>query len=237
VLRLPPLTPFVRSLLIALGVIFVMGAVLGNFIGVPIVQLLALDPISVGVPTLWQVFTHALFLPPDSEAVFQLLLSILFIWWMLAPFEAEHGRARAIQLSIVATVAAALGALLVGQLLPAHFAAYVCGPSPITLAAFCGPPMLVPPNARLSVFGMFKVRPIHLIYFAMGLSVVYVLTTRNAAALAANLGAIGGGIGYVKLWMLRPPPRNTPNKRQRMRESGRLRLVRDDDDDPKRWLN
>ena len=49
---MPPLTPFVRALLIGLGALFVATAVLENMVGVPIVSWLALDTHTLALQTL-----------------------------------------------------------------------------------------------------------------------------------------------------------------------------------------
>ncbi len=235
--RLPPLTPFIRALLIALGALFVIEAILQNFLDVPVFELLALNPSVLGIATAWQVFTHVLIVPAQSNYIFSLMLSLLFIWWIMAPFEARYGRTRVIQLSIVATLSAAAGAILVCQIAPTA-GSLVFGPQTITVAGMCAYAMLLPPHAELSFFGMFQMRPIQLIYVVVGLSVVGFLTSKNAAQLAADLGAIGGGIGFAKIWMLRAPRRKIFGGGKPKKKTGpALKLVKSDEEEPKRWLN
>jgi len=235
--RLPPLTPFVKGLMIALFALFVLEAILQNFVGVPVFELLALDPTSLSIATAWQVLTHVLIVPSDPGSVFNLLFSLLFLWWIMAPFESRYGRERVMQLSVVAALSAALGAVLAGQLAP-DYSMRVFGPQVITLTGICAYATLLPPRAELNFFGLLPLRPNQLIYIMLGLSVLNFLTTKNLAQLAADLGAIAAGIGYAKYWMLRAPRSKifgggTPKKRK----GKGLRLVKNDDEEPKNWLN
>lgn len=229
--RFPPLTPLVRSLLIVLLGLFVVGAILENFVQTPVIELLTLEPRELSVWTPLQLFTHVWVVPPVPGAVLSLALSLLFLWLIVAPFEERYGKQRVIELIIVAAVCAALPALLVGQLLPSY-AGPLAGPQTITLCAMCAYAVLLPPHAEVSFFGLFPLKPQHLLLVVVAFSVLGFLTTANAAALAADLGAIGGGVAFVKWWMQRPP-------RRKSRKQGKLRVVHGNDEGsgPKRWLN
>ena len=232
--RFPPLTPFVKKLLIALVGLFIVTAVFDNFIGWRVSQLLALDPRFLTPLSLLQLFTHVFVLLPVPGAVFSLALSCVFIWWILAPFEDRYGATRIMQLIVVAAVGAGLCAIVAGQLLPG-LAAPIAGPHTITLAAICAYAVLLPRHAEVSFFGLFPMRPQHLVLIVVAMSVLNFLTTRNAAALLADMGAVGGGIAFVKWWMQKPPPRK---RKAPSRKPPKLRVVRrNDDDDPKSWLN
>lgn len=233
--RFPPLTPYVRVLLIGLVASFVLTAVLQNFVGVPVVALLALNTTALSVATVWQLFTHVLVMDPSPNAVFQLALSLLFLWWCLAPLELQHGRTRALQLTVIAALAAAIPALVVGLLLPG-LGGLVGGPGAVTLAAIAAYVALLPSHAEMAL-GRLTIQPRHILWFNVALSVAGFLTTRNASQLAADLGAIGGGFVFVRGLLMRPEKR--PIFGAKRTSGGRLRLVKreDDDDEPKRWLN
>jgi membrane associated rhomboid family serine protease len=232
VFRLPPLTPLVRSLLLVLLGLFVACAVLENFLSMSVIELFALEPRVLSFLTPLQVLTYVWIMPPVPGAVFSLLLSLLFLWLIVAPFEERYGKRRVVELIAVAAVCAALPALLVGQLAP-RYAGLLAGPQIITLAAMCAYAVLLPPYAEVSFFGLLPLKPKHLLGIVVGFSVLGFLTTANAASLAADLGAIGGGVAFVKWWMQRPPPRGSRKK------PGRLRVVgkNDDDSGSKQWLN
>jgi len=225
------MTPLVRGLLITLVGLFVVGAVLENFMQTPVTELLMLEPRLLTLWTPIQVLTHVWVVPPVRGAVMSLLLSLLFMWLIVAPFEERYGKHRVIELTVLATVCSAVPALLVGQLMPG-FAGPLAGPQTITLCAMSAYAMLLPPHAEVSFFGLFQLKPQHLLLVVVGFSVLDFLTTRNAASLAADLGVIGGGIAFVRWWMQRPPPRKS-------RKQGKLRVIhgKDEGSGPKRWLN
>jgi membrane associated rhomboid family serine protease len=230
--QFPPLTPFVRKLLIALFSIFVFTALAQNFAGVPVVRLFALDTSGVSIATLWQIFTNVLVQSPT--AVFPLLLNLLFIWLILPPFEDRYGTGRTIQLLIASTVLSSLAALVVGLLIPLNYAGILEGPGPLTLGAMAAYAVLLPPHAEINFFGVLPMRSQHLLWVIVGLSVLGFLTSKNLTSLASDLGAIGAGIGFVKVWMQR-----APRKRTFQRKATKLRVVpRDDDDRPRGgWMN
>lgn len=232
--RLPPLTPLVRTLLITLGGLFVLFAVLENFVQVPVVELFLLEPRRITPLTPLQLFTHIFIQPPTPDAVFWLLFSCYFLWLILSPFEERYGKRRMMELVLLSGPASGVPALLVGQIVPA-FAGPIFGPQNVTLCVIAAYAALLPPYADVSFFGIM-LRPRHLLYLLLAISAAGFLTSRNAASLAADLGAMGGGIAFVRYWMQRPPPRKSKGKK---RGSGKLRVVggRDEESGPKRWLN
>jgi membrane associated rhomboid family serine protease len=235
VFRFPPLTPVARALLIALVVSFVLCAVLENFVGVPVVMLLALLP-TVSLLTPLQVFTHLLVLPPSSDGLIMLLLSSLFLWLCLVPVEAAWGPKRAIQLILAAAVGSAAAALLFGLILPS-FGGLVLGPGAITLAAIAGYVASVPRNAMIS-FGSVGMPARNLLLTNVAISVMYFLVNKNGSALVADLGALGTGLLFTRFLVM--APQRAPSRKRT--SSSRLRLVKnekddDDDDEPKHWLN
>ncbi len=239
-LRFPPLTPAVRALLIALFSLFVLGAVLQNFLDVPITTWLALNPRVLSPATLWQLVTHVLVVPPEPGILLSLAISLVFIWLILAPFEARYGGARVLQLAVVAAISSGTAALFVGQLLP-NLSGLLAGPQTITLAAIAGYAIMLPPNAEMSFFGLFPMRSKHLMMLIVGVSIIGFLTTRNAAQLAADFGAIGGGIAFCKHWLHRSPRSSARKGKKPGRGGPKLRAIqggdRDSNGDPKRWLN
>ncbi|HEX5657676.1 MAG TPA: rhomboid family intramembrane serine protease [Polyangiales bacterium] len=229
--QFPPLTPFVKKLLITLFAIFVFAALATNFMGVPIVRLFALDTSQLSVATLWQIFTNVLVQSPTG--VFPLIINLVFIWLILPPFEDRYAAARTVQLLLAATVCSSLAALVTGLLIPS-FAVALEGPGPLTLGAMSAYAVLLPPNAQVNFFGVLPMRSQHLLWVIVGLSVLGFITSKNLASLASDLGAIGGGIGFVKLWMQRPPRKRTFQKKA----TGKLRVVSRDDDKPRGgWMN
>jgi len=230
VFRLPPLTPFVRKLLIALAAIFVFTALAQNFAGVPVVPLFALATHAVSVATVWQIFTNVLVQSPTG--VFPLFLNLLFIWLILPPFEERYGAGRVIQLALITTLCSSVLALATGLLLP-QYAARLEGPGPITLGAISAYAMLLPPHQEVSFFGVLPLQSRHLLWLVVAMSLLGFITSLNATSLASDLGAIAGGVAFVRLWMQRPPRRRTFQ-----RKPSKLRVVgRDDERSGGGWLN
>ncbi|MET0283388.1 MAG: rhomboid family intramembrane serine protease [Polyangiales bacterium] len=227
--QFPPLTPFVRKLLIALFAIFVIGALAQNFAGVPFMRLFALNTWELSVATVWQIFTNVLVQSPTG--VFPLLINLLFIWLILPPFEDRYGTQRTVQLLLTSTLCSSLAALALGQFAPGILE----GPGPLTLGAMSAYAVLLPPDAQVNFFGVLPMRSQHLLWVVVGLSVLGFIISKNLVSLASDLGAIGGGIGFVKLWMQRAPRKRTFQKKG----AAKLRVVsRDDDERPKGgWMN
>jgi len=232
VFRFPPLTPFVKKLLIALFGAWIAQIILQNWAGVPMFEILALDTGRVGVPTLWQLGTHVFAFPTGPQAVFSMLIVLLFLWWMLAPFEQRFGQKRTIQLCIVAALAAALLALVIGMLVPAPSRLY--GAQAILLGAIAAFAWSYRGQGRMSFFGVVDMKPVHIIYLVLALSALMFITSGDAVALAADLGAIGAGMGFIE-WLRRPPTRRRRRKRRKKKSS--FDVVQGGRADEPRWLN
>ena len=230
--RFPPLTPFVKKLLIALFGAWIAQIILQNWAGVPMFEMLALDTSSLGVATLWQLGTHVFAFPTGPQAVFSMLIVLLFLWWMLAPFEQRFGQKRTIQLCIVATMSAALLALVIGMLVPAPSRLY--GAQAILLGAIAAFAWSYRGQGRMSFFGVIDMKPVHIIYLVLALSALMFITSGDAVALAADLGAIGGGMGFIE-WLRRPPTRRRRRKRRKKKSS--FDVVQGGRADQPRWLN
>jgi membrane associated rhomboid family serine protease len=229
VFRLPPLTPFVRKLLIVLSAMFVVVAIVNRLV-YPILELLWLDTRGLSIATVWQVLTYVLVVPP--VALLPFLLSLLFIWWILPPFEERYGATRVFQLALVGTLGSALLALLAGMVFP-NSAAPVSGPGPITLAAMSAYAVLLPPHAEVSFFGVLPMRAKQLLWVIVGFSLLGFLTSWSATHLASDIGAIAAGVLFVKTWMQRPPRRRTFQ-----RKGAKLHVVGRDSERPRGgWLN
>jgi membrane associated rhomboid family serine protease len=232
VFRFPPLTPFVKKLLIALFGAWIAQIILQNWAGVPMFELLALDTGSLGVATLWQLGTHVFAFPTGPQAVFSMLIVLLFLWWMLAPFEQRFGQKRTIQLCIVAAMSAALLGLVTGMLVPAPSRLY--GAQAILLGAIAAFAWSYRGQGRMSFFGVIDMKPVHIIYLVLALSALMFITSGDAVALAADLGAIGGGMGFIE-WLRRPPTRRRRRKRRKKKSS--FDVVQGGRADEPRWLN
>ncbi len=231
--RFPPLTPFVKKLLIALFATWILQIVLQNWAGVPTFALLALSTGSLGLPTLWQLATHTFAFPTGPNAVFSMILSLLFLWLMLAPFEQRFGQKRTWQLCVVSVLVSAVVALLVGI--------FVSNPSPLygahrillgTIAAFG---WSYRGQGRMSFFGVIDMKPEHIVYLVLAFSLLMFLITGDAVALVADLGAVGGGVAFIE-WLRRPPKRRVRKVARGKRKSS-FDVVDGGKSDEPRWLN
>ena len=230
--RFPPLTPFVKKLLIALFGTWILQIILQNWGGVPAFEFLALDTARPGVRTLWQLGTHVFAFPTGPQAVFSMLIVLLFLWLMLAPFEQRFGEKRTIQLCIVAALSSAVLALIVGLLVANPSALY--GAQAILLGSIAAFAWSYRGQGRMSFFGVIDMKPVHIIYLVLALSALMFITSGDAVALAADIGAIGGGMAFIE-WLRRPPGRRRRPKGRKKKSS--LDVVQGGRADEPRWLN
>ena len=230
--RFPPLTPFVKKLLIALFGTWILQILLQNWGGIPMFEIFALDTASPGVATLWQLGTHVFAFPTGPNAVFSMLIILLFLWLMLAPFEQRFGQKRTIQLCVVAALCAAFLALIVGLLVPNPSSLY--GAQAILLGSIAAFAWSYRGQGRMSFFGVIDMKPVHIIYLVLALSALMFITSGDAVALAADLGAIGGGMAFIE-WLRRPPKRRRRPRRRKKQSS--FDVVRGGRADEPRWLN
>lgn len=235
----PRLTPLVKRLLIGLLAFFVLQLILQNWVGgIPVYGLLALDHQHPGIATIWQVLTYVLVWPPVPGSVVNFLIALIFLWWVLAPFEERFGARRTAQLGVFAILAAAIPALVVGLVFP-RGEPPLHGLNPILLGAIAAYAYSLRGRGQLSFFGVIPMQPMTLVWIVVGISVLLFLADMNVTSLVADLGAIGGGILFVR-WMSRPRrPRTKKKSGGRARPKGPFSVIqggREDDEKP-RWLN
>lgn len=230
--RFPPLTPFVKKLLIALFGAWIVQILLQNWGQIPIFETLALDTGKVGVSTAWQLATHVLAFPTGPQAVFSMLITLVFLWWMLAPFELRFGEKRTIQLCVVTAIASAILGLLMGLLAPNPSRLY--GAQAIVLGSIAAFAWSYRGQGRMSFFGVLDMKPVHIIYLVLAFSVLIFMTSGDSVALAADVGAIGGGMAFIE-WLRRPPRRRRQPKLGK--KKGSLDVIRGGRRSERRWLN
>lgn len=230
--RFPPLTPFVKKLLIALFGAWIVQILMQNWGGVPIFQILALDTSSLGIHTLWQIATHVFAFPTGPQAVFSMLLTLVFLWWMLAPFELRFGQRRTIQLCVWAAISSAALALLMGLMVSSPSRLY--GAQAILLSSIAAFAWSYRGQGRMSFFGVIDMKPVHIIYLVLAFSVLMFITSGDSVALAADVGAIAGGVAFIE-WLRRPPRRQ--RRRRPRRKKGPFDVVQGGRGSEPRWLN
>jgi membrane associated rhomboid family serine protease len=233
VFRFPPLTPFVKKLLIALFGAWIVQIILQNWAGVPMFEFLALNTASPGLQTLWQLGTHVFAFPTGPQAVFSMLISLVFLWWMLAPFEQRFGEKRTIQLCITTALSAAFLALIVGLLVASPSALY--GAQALLLGSIAAFAWSYRGQGRMNLFGVIDMKPVHIIYLVLALSALMFMTSGDAVALAADIGAIGGGMAFIE--RLRRPPGRRRRPWRRKKKKSSFDVVQGGRADEPRWLN
>jgi hypothetical protein len=72
------------------------------------------------------------------------------------------------------------------------------------------------------------------LWLLLGISVLMFLASKNQTQFIADLGAIGGGIGFVQ-WMKRP--RRAPGSKSKPKARGFKVIQGGNDDDRPKWLN
>jgi membrane associated rhomboid family serine protease len=234
VFRFPPLTPFVKKLLIAIFGAWIAQILLQNWMGVPIFEGLSLNTGQLGVHTLWQLGTHVFAAPTGPQYVFSMLITLVFLWWMLAPFEQRFGQKRTIQLCVVAALSSATLAILVGLFLSTPQRLF--GAQAILIGSIAAFAWSYRGQGRMSFFGVIDMKPVHIIYLVLALSALMFITSGDAVSFAADLGAIGGGMGFIE-WLRRPPGKRRRRRRKRKKRKGSLDVIEGGRTDEPRWLN
>jgi membrane associated rhomboid family serine protease len=243
VFSVPPLTPVVKKLIIALAVAFVLELVLENFVGMPMSRLLALDPIRLGPATLWQVVTYVFVQPTDNPStITSLLFDLFFMWLIMSPFEAAFGRRHTLELIVSGTLGAAFTVLAFAQIAPIP-GFHLYGSSAIAYAGMAAMTQVMR-GGRMLLFGAIPMTSRQLLLVLAGIPLVEFLITKNYLSLLGSLGAIFAGIAYVR-YMARAPRPSRPKRPA----STRLRVLRggggggsnpprdDGDGDRPKWLN
>ncbi|MCA9603218.1 MAG: rhomboid family intramembrane serine protease [Polyangiales bacterium] len=231
----PPITSLTRTLFVVLIAAFVVETVSSNWLGFPLPAWLALTTKPWSVLTPVQIFTHPFAMSPRRDGVVDLALTLLFLWWMLSPFEQRFGRRRAIELLAAATVVPGLAALVIALPFanPAPLAGSV-GWGLATLSAFA---FSLPRDATISLMGVLPMRAIHLVWFSVGFALLRFLTGDSDFVLfGSELAAVGVGYGFVR-WMARPQGRRRKKPSRAPKRSNPFRVIDGGDEDPPKYLN
>jgi hypothetical protein len=231
----PPLTPFIKRLIIALLAAYVVELLLMNFLSIPVFALFALDTSHFGLPTIWQVVTYVLV--DEPAGVGSMLVGLVFIWLILSPFEASFGTVRTAQLCAFSVVSASLAALAVGLLISPFVtgvATVLFGSFPIAYAGIAAMAVVVR-GRRLSLFGVWSMTSGQLLMMMAGLSILFFLATKNVAMFIGSLGSLGCGTWFA-LWISGQAPR-IGSKRTGSHWLKLIRGGRPDPHRPPRWIN
>lgn len=223
--RFPPLTPVVKVWLITTLAALVALMVGHNFMGQSIVEKVALTA-GFGVETAWQVFTYPLAQVPDPRGLTNYLISAVFFWLVVSPYELQWGRRMLIQLLAAITLGAAAPALAAGL----FFGGAVYGFGPHVLGVIAAYAWAIRHQGQLSFFGVLPMKAVHLIGLCVFLSLLQFLASRDVMGFVADLGGVG--IGILFMWRLEQRPPSKRDKKKK-RSNGHLQVI----DGGKRWLN
>lgn len=227
---LPRLGTVVRNLIAGLCAAYVAQLVLHNWLDVPIVALLALRP---GALAPWQLVTYVLV---DLSPPVWFLVGLLFLYWALSRFESDFGPKRTLQLCAVAALAASVPVWLLGFVIPGS--PLLAGASPLWYGGMAASAWLYR-DLQVSLFGALTMTARQMLYLMLGLSVLGFLFDKNHSQLVGALGAMAGGIAFVR-WLQRPRKRRPAPSRPPPRRPSGLRVIegggQSGDDRPK-WLN
>ena len=226
-LALPRLTQVVKKLIIGLFVAYVAQLILDKWLNFNVAGLLALSP---GGPGLWQLVTYVLVDLSDPVMFF---VGLLFLWWALSPFEVGYGPQRTLQLCLVTALSASLPAYALG--LVVHGSPPLYGSSSLWFGGIAATTWLFG-DRPMSLFGLFTMSAKQFLWLLLGMSVLMFIASKDHTRLVADLGAIGGGVGFVR-WIKRPRTPNAPRK-SAPRPPG-IKVIQgglDDNGRPK-WLN
>jgi hypothetical protein len=224
-LGLPRLSAVVKKLLIVLLFAYIAQLVLDGWLGVQIGALLAMQP---GGLALWQLVTYVLV---DRGHPIMFLIGLLFLWWALSPFEIGYGPRRTLQLAATVIVSASVPAYLLGLIIAPAPPLY--GSSPIWFGAIAATTWLHR-DQQIALFGAMQMSARQFLWLLLGISVLMFLASKNQTQFIADLGAISGGVGFVR-WMKRPRP--APSSKSKPKSRGFKVIQGGNDDDRPKWLN
>lgn len=237
--RFPPLTVLVRTCLVTFLVAYVGLLIAVNWLGqAQLGALLALNTTTgPWIGNAWQVFTYVLVQDTSPNGVMGFLVSALFFWWIVVPYEQTFGTKRTVQVLVASLLGGSLPALVVGIFVPDvlfGLAPLITGP----IAAWAWAMRTL--RQEINLFGVWPMKPTTLIGLLLGITALDFLASRSFMNLVADLGAVGAGILFTE-WMSKPP--GTP-KRSRKKSGGRrrgpaLQVIEGGGgkDDPPKWLN
>ena len=243
--QLPPLTPLVKKVLIAVGVSTVLVLLLTRLAGLrelffllALVPLPALEVLGVGPAAwVWQIITHAFVYPP--EAILSAAFGLFFLYVMGAPMELRVGPKVLFRLLAVSVVASGLGGILGMLILPTK---YIAGISPMLVGLIAGMAASMPLDSTVSLFGVMPMKQ-KTVLLTFGILIVLTsIADENYGVIVSEFAAGAAAYAYIKsvLAPKRPKPRGgKPKNGGGKRRAHGFRVIEggSDDDEPPKYLN
>lgn len=238
--QFPPLTPTVRTLVVVLAVFFLGQTAAEGLFGIPLTEWAALGP-GLHVELAWQWATYWLVaIVQQPQDVVWHLVSVFVVYWSLATFELERGRAWLLGLMAAGILGGAIPVMLVSALLPSLFG-LVGGPS-VLFFAWLGAFAMLQRGAKMGLWlvGLPPVSAWTMVAVMIGLSALQAAWVHNLSGLVSSIGAIGGGVLFARIVSApkragrpsAPPKKRTGRPNLKVIEGGR-----EEDDSKPRWLN
>jgi membrane associated rhomboid family serine protease len=153
----------------------------------------------------WQLGTYVLV---DLSPPVWFLLGLLFLYWALSRFEADFGSKRTLQLCAVSALSASVPVWLIGFAVPGS--PLLSGSSALWYGGMAATAWLYR-DQPISLFGALTMMARQLLYLLLGLAVLGFLFDKDHSRLVGTIGALGGGIWFVR-WLQRPRPRRPAPK-------------------------
>jgi membrane associated rhomboid family serine protease len=236
VFAFPPLTPFVKKLIITLLVAFVLEVVLQNWIEVNIIGLLGLDPVQLSALTPLQLVSYVLIEALHPGAVMSMLIGLIFMWLILSPFEATFGSRATAELVLAGTLGGSLAVVAAASVLPIPGYLFL-GSHTIAYGGMAAMAQVMR-GGRMMFFGVLPMTSKQLLIVLVALSLLEFLLSKDHLRLAGSLGAMLAGVGYIR-YLARPRKPKKPRgsaPRFRVLPGGGSTSSSDPSDRPK-WLN
>lgn len=240
-LRLPPLTPALKLIVIVTGVAYIAEilwvhwvapvvldevAAAGPMLGIPIAirsMHLAIHPPDVMRGQVWQLVTYLLVHDPTGP--FHAILNLVFCWLFGAELEQRWGTRRFLRFYVACGAVAGLFVLGWSALFPGDWERFTLGASGAVYALIAAYGVLFPRR----VMWPLPIRVRTFVWILVGLTILYFLVQSNESV-AAHLGGLLAGwlvttgswrprrwLDYYRLWRLK-------------RRRGRLAVVRTEPD-------
>lgn len=233
-MNLPPLTPTVKKLLIAMAAIYAVLAIV-ELLGVDLAGwlVLHLDFLALGEPRsdseglralglLWQPLTHWLVYPPSPDGVMSLIFTSAAIYFFLSPFESRFGPRWVLELIAASVALPVLCSIVLALFVRPQFPMF--GAECVALASL-GAFAIYMRGARILFLFIIPMKA----WMVIVLGIIFALFTaydhEDPFILTEYFGALLAGVGYM-IWRTRPP---RPRTRKAKRKQSHLRLVEDDD--------
>lgn len=228
------LTPWVKRLMIATGVLSIVGGLSLAWMGSRVPYWFLLQPMAIwgqgselpGVPALWQLFTYPFFVLDPIN----LLFSILMYGWFAGAMESRWGSRRFLTFAAMISLGAGGGATLLALVWPALAESTIAGPFPLLegLIIAWG---LTFPDREIRLFFVLPVKGIHLVYLTLGMVALFIIFTGTFVPFVPQLigmaiaGAIVTGVWKPKRMMLHVKKKQVEWELRRERDKRKRRVA------------